>query len=214
MFHHGDSAVSVAAPSRAKAVPEAFLGDVRPDCRLSDRHGGQTGFAGKQNQVCLAHLRRDLQFAADQGETVLAPGLVKPIGRACRIGRRRGRLGDATLKACAARLERDLDAILAHEPTGKPGRELKRMLRKIRRHLFVFVTNRAAEPANNGSERALRRSRDIPESHQRLPQPVGRQTLRRHSLHPRNRPPPRHQRPRRHPPHPAKPNPGWASLRE
>jgi transposase len=156
VFHHGDSAAFVAAPSWAKTVPQAFLGEVRPDYWLSDRYGGQMGFARKENQVCLAHLKRDLQYALDQGEEVLAPGLIALIGKACRIGRKRSRLGDATLKAYAAKLEAGLDAILAREPTSKPGRKLKRMMRKIRRHLFVFVTTREIEPTNNGSERALR----------------------------------------------------------
>ncbi|MFN0194776.1 MAG: IS66 family transposase [Aestuariivirga sp.] len=156
VFHHGDSAAFVAAPSRAKTVPEAFLAGARPDYWLSDRYGGQMGFAKIENQVCLAHLKRDLQFARDSGDEVLAPGLIALVGKACRIGRRRSRLGDATLKAYAARLEAGLDAILARQPTGKPGRKLKRMMRKIRRHLFVFVANREIEPTNNGSERALR----------------------------------------------------------
>jgi transposase len=156
VFHHAGSAVFVAAPSRAKTVPEAFLDGVRPDYWLSDRYGGQMGFAKKENQVCLAHLKRDLQFALEQGEEVLAPSLITLIGKACRIGRRRSRLSDATLKAYAAKLDLSLDAILAHEPTSKIGRKLKRMMRKIRRHLFVFVANREIEPTNNGSERALR----------------------------------------------------------
>ena len=33
---------------------------------------------------------------------------------------------------------------------------VQRVIKKIRRHLFVFVTNRAIPPTNNGSERALR----------------------------------------------------------
>ncbi|MBA3518789.1 MAG: transposase, partial [Rhizobiales bacterium] len=36
------------------------------------------------------------------------------------------------------------------------GQKLHRVVKKIRRHMFVFMTNRAIEPTNNGSERALR----------------------------------------------------------
>ena len=156
VFHHEDSAVFVASDTRAKTVPETFLGNFRPDYWLSDRYGGQLGFARKENQVCLAHLLRDIQVARDQGDEVLAPTLLHLIGRACRIGRRRSRLADVTLKSYSARLEASLDAIMAKTPTGKPGRKLKRMIRKIRRHMFVFVTRRDIEPTNNGSERALR----------------------------------------------------------
>ena len=44
VFHHGDSAVFVAEPSRAKKVVEDFLGDFRPDYWVSDRYGGQLGW--------------------------------------------------------------------------------------------------------------------------------------------------------------------------
>lgn len=41
-------------------------------------------------------------------------------------------------------------------PAHAAGVKLQRVIKKIRRHLFVFVTNRAIPPTNNGSERALR----------------------------------------------------------
>ncbi len=75
---------------------------------------------------------------------------------ACRIGRRRERLADATLRTYAARLERHLDDLMRRTPMHAAGAKLQRVIKKIRRHLFVFVTNRAIPPTNNGSERALR----------------------------------------------------------
>jgi len=41
-------------------------------------------------------------------------------------------------------------------PTQAAGLKLQRAIKKIRRHMFVFMTNRAIPPTNNGSERALR----------------------------------------------------------
>jgi transposase len=156
VFHHADSAFFSAAPSRGKVAPEAFLAGHRPDFWLSDRYGGQIGFAGKENQFCLAHLMRDAQFAIDAGDAIFAPRLRHLLGRACRVGRRREHLADATLKAYAARMEADLDRVIAQAPTTPAGIALKQVIRKIRRHLFVFMTNRDIEPTNNGSERALR----------------------------------------------------------
>jgi transposase len=156
VFHHQDSAVFVAAASRARSVPETFLGEHRPRYWLSDRYGGQMGLAAGENQVCLAHLIRDARYAADAGDAVFAPALVRLLGRACRIGRKRQRLADATLKAYAARLEADLDRLMALPPVHAAGRQLQRVIKKCRRHMFVFMTNRAIEPTNNGSERALR----------------------------------------------------------
>lgn len=156
LFHHADSAVFVADPSRGKTVPEAFLAGHRPDYWLSDRYGGQIGFAARENQFCLAHFIRDAQFAIDAGDAIFAPRLRHLLGRACRVGRRRARLADATLKAYAARFEAELDRVMALAPLCPAGRKLQHVTRKIRRHFFVFVTNRELEPTNNASERALR----------------------------------------------------------
>jgi transposase len=156
VFHHKDNAVFVVEPSRGKCVPKAFLGEHRPDVWVSDRYGAQLGWAAKENQVCLSHLIRDVQYAIDAGDGIFAPGLRHLLGRACRIGRRRERLADATLKSYAARLETRLDHLMRRTPTQAAGVKLQRVVKKIRRHLFVFMTNRAIPPTNNGSERALR----------------------------------------------------------
>ncbi|HKM83843.1 MAG TPA: transposase, partial [Candidatus Acidoferrum sp.] len=55
VFHHRDSAVFVADKHRSKAVVETFLGGWRPDYWISDRYGGQMGWAKREHQVCLAH---------------------------------------------------------------------------------------------------------------------------------------------------------------
>jgi transposase len=156
VFHHEDSALFVARPTRAKTVVADFLGSVRPDFWVSDRYGGQRGWANKANQVCLAHLIRDVQYVEDSGDNVFAPKLRHLLGRACRIGQRRPRLADATLKTYAARLEANLDNLMALLPAHEAGCKLQRVVKKIRRHMFVFVTNRDIPATNNGSERALR----------------------------------------------------------
>ena len=156
VFHHKDSAVFVADPSRGKGVVASFLGEWRPAFWVSDRYGGQLGWAAKENQVCLAHLIRDVQYAIDAGDGILAPALRHLLGRACRIGRRREQLVDATLRTYATRLESRLDDIMRRAPAHAAGVKLQRAIKKIRRHLFVFVTHRHIPPTNNGSERALR----------------------------------------------------------
>ena len=156
VFHHDDSALFVAAPSRAKKVVADFLGDFRPDFWVSDRYGGQMGWANVNNQVCLAHLMRDVQYAIDAGDDIFAPELRHLLGRACRIGRRRQRLADATMKTYAARLHARLDELMRLAPAHEAGVKLQRMIKRTRQYLFVFVTNRDIPATNNGSERALR----------------------------------------------------------
>ena len=78
------------------------------------------------------------------------------LGRACRLARPREKLADATLKAYAVRLDARLDDLMRLQPAHAAGVKLQGVIRKIRWHMFVFMTNRAIPPTNNGSERALR----------------------------------------------------------
>jgi len=156
VFHDGDTAMFVADPHRTKAVVETFLGEWRPDYWISDRLGSQKGFAKEGHQFCLAHLIRDVQYAIDEGDSVLGPGLQGLLKRACAIGRRRENLADSTLKAYEADLNRRLDRLLSLTPVHKAGRKLQQTFKEIRSHLFLFVTNRRLTATNNGSERALR----------------------------------------------------------
>ena len=156
VFHHADSACFVIRPSRGKVVVGEFLGDVRPAVWISDRLGAQMGWATRDQQVCLAHLLRDVQYAIDAGDAAFAPGMKHLLQRAVRIGRRRPTLSDATLLAYHARLERSLDQLLKPEPTTKAGLKLQRIIKRFRQSLFVFLTDRAVSPTNNGSEQALR----------------------------------------------------------
>jgi transposase len=156
VFHHGDDAYFLTHPRRSKMAVEQFLGPARPDFWVSDRFGAQNGWAKKEHQICLAHLLRDTQFVIDEGDEIFAPELRHLIGRACRIGRRRHRLADASLKIYLGRLEADLDQLLALTPTHAAGVKWRATIEKLRRHLFVFMSNRAVPPTNNESERALR----------------------------------------------------------
>jgi transposase len=156
VFHHDDSACFVIRPSRGSAVVEEFLGEFRPDFWVSDRYAAQMGWATKEQQVCLAHLLRDVQYAIDAGDTAFAPGIKLLLQRAVGIGRRRPRLADTTLQAYAGTLERQLTALLRIAPNHAAGEKLLRVIKRFRQHLFVFVTNRDVPATNNGSEQALR----------------------------------------------------------
>jgi len=56
-FHHDDSTVFVVEPPRGKKVVKGFLGAFRPDFWVSDRYGGQMGWAttGKPSLSCSSH---------------------------------------------------------------------------------------------------------------------------------------------------------------
>jgi len=154
----GQTAVlHVIGESRGKKVVAGVMGKARPDVWVSDLYGAQQGH-GKDWQVCLAHQRRDIQYAIDEGDNVFAPALLRLILRACAIGRRRDRLKDTTLVQYGRELDRRLDRIMKLEPKGQAGNKLKQRMRRIRAHLFTFVTHRAVPPTNNAAERCLRPS--------------------------------------------------------
>lgn len=156
VFHHGDSACFVIHRNRSRAVVEEFLGEYRPDFWVSDRLAAQMNWAKVEHQVCLAHLIRDVQYAIDAGDAAFAPGVHALLKDACAIARRRDNLADATLRSYAYKLDARLDALLKIAPQGTQGEKLKRMIKKYRRHFFVFLQNRAIPPTNNGSEQAIR----------------------------------------------------------
>ena len=156
VFHNGDSACFLIRPSRGKAVVGEFLGAVRPDFWVSDRLAAQMGWARTGHQACLAHLLRDVQYAIDAGDFSFAPGIKNLLKQAVAIGHRRDRLAASTLAVYAAKLEAKLDRLLQIEPANREGQKLLRVIKRYRQNLFVFVTNRAVPPTNNGSEQALR----------------------------------------------------------
>jgi transposase len=133
-----------------------FLGAFRPEIWVSDRLAAQMGWATTAHQVCLAHLRRDVQYAIDAGDNTFAPAVAKLLRQAITIAHRREHLADSTLKLYAGRLERKLDDILTLPPAHAQGDKLKRVIKKYRQNLFVFVTRRDVPPTNNASEQAIR----------------------------------------------------------
>ena len=75
------------APRRARSVAEEVLGGHQPEVWVSDRYGGQQEL-GKQHQVCLAHVLRDVQYAIDSGDTIFAPKIRDHLRWAIRVGKR------------------------------------------------------------------------------------------------------------------------------
>jgi transposase len=152
-----DAVLHRIVPSRSGRVVGEVLAGHRPRARVSDRWSGQLGHAGR-HQICLAHVLRDVQYAIDGGDAVLAPALRKLLRWAVRIGRRRDRLKDSTLKSYHAQAERRLDDLLRRAPPTPAGQALRAQTKRWRVGFFVFLQDRAVPATNNASERALRPS--------------------------------------------------------
>lgn len=145
------------APRRAKSVAEEMLGGHQPEVWVSDRYAGQQDLA-QAHQVCLAHVLRDVQYAIDSGDTVLAPKIRDLLRWAIAIGKRRSQLKDGTLKAYAAKADRRLDALLGTPAAHPAGKILQRQIKAWRTKFFVFLADRDVPPTNNVSEREIRPS--------------------------------------------------------
>jgi transposase len=130
-------------PGRSGRVVGEVLAGHRPRTWVSDRWSGQLGHAAC-HQVCLAHVLRDVRYALDGGDAVLAPALRELLRRAVRIGWRRDRLKDGTLRGYHARAERRLDDLVRRAPPPTPaGRALLAQTKRRRAGFFVFLHDRA-----------------------------------------------------------------------
>ena len=76
--------------------------------------------------------------------------------RAVLLARRRAELKASTRLEYRRRLGRDLDAVLALQPSHRHGRRLRKRYLAVRESLFTFLEHPEAPPDNNRSERDLR----------------------------------------------------------
>lgn len=155
VFQNDDVVLHVIRKSRGRAVVTEVLDGHRPALWVSDLYAAQQGHAAAW-QVCLAHQLRDCRYAIEAGDAVFAPRMKRLILRAFTVAKRRRELACSTRRAYKARLERDLDAIMALAPTHEDGRRLRKRYGKCRDSLFTFLDHPEIAPDNNSSERALR----------------------------------------------------------
>ena len=141
----------------ARSVAEEVLGGHQPDVWVSDRYAGQQEL-GKEHQVCLAHVLRDVQYAIDCGDTAFAPKIRDHLRWAIRIGKRRSSLKDTTLAAYAAKADNLLTRLVQMPVAHPAGRVLLKQIKAWRSKFFIFLTNRNVPATNNISEREIRPS--------------------------------------------------------
>lgn len=145
------------APRRARSVAEEVLGDHQPKVWVSDRYAGQQEL-GREHQVCLAHVLRDVQYAIDCGDTIFAPQIRDHLRWAIRIGKRRHELKDTTLASYAAKADHKLTRLMRAPVAHPAGKVLLKQVKAWRAKFFVFLTNRDVPATNNISEREIRPS--------------------------------------------------------
>ena len=129
VFRCQDAVVHHAVPSRAGAVVNEVMAGHRPLVWLSDRYSAQQGHGDRQ-QTCLAHLSRDVAYAVEASDDLIASRFKWWLDRAFGLARRLTELAASTLARKRRELEQDLDAILKASATGDLAPALQARMRR------------------------------------------------------------------------------------
>ena len=156
VFRCEEAVVHHAAPTRGACVVHEIMDGHRPAVWLSDRYSAQQGHADRQ-QTCLAHLARDIAYACEAGEDLLAMRLRLWVDAAFRLARTIPTLAASTVASRRRKLERSLDDILAAPAICDLARDIQSRMRRARDQLLTFASFPGrVEAHNNACERDLR----------------------------------------------------------
>ena len=153
----------LAACSRSKKVIEETFPEGFPDSILgSDRLAAQLSTVSKGNQVCLAHLLRDLNYLIEVEKTQWATDFKQVLKDAIALKNMKGHYRENDPKVVD--IEARADALLGQsfqELNWSKAHQHKSMtffkgMRKVRPALFTFLYHRLVPADNNSSERAIR----------------------------------------------------------
>lgn len=139
----------------AKVLEDRFGDSLKNMIAVSDRHGAYFKIGFLDNQICLAHLLRNLEYLNDlDKEQTWAKEVQQLLREAIHI--RNEKPTEAISSASwLQRLDELLKRNLDH--LRKEFNELKRGLIKRRDNMFKFLEDPAIPPDNNASERGIRK---------------------------------------------------------
>jgi transposase len=158
VFHSAQAVVHTASPTRGAVVVREMMDGHRPAVWISDRYTAQQGHA-TAHQTCLAHLARDVAYAAETSDDPVPWRLQLWLRSVFALAERVTDLATSTLAGKRRSLDRQLGAILAEPSRCDLTRALQAKISRARDQLLVFLAHPGTvEPTNNGSERLLRPS--------------------------------------------------------
>ena len=139
----------------AKVLEERFGDSLKNMVAVTDRHSAYFAIDFLDNQICLAHLLRNLEYLNDIDKEQTWAGEVQTLLREA-IHQRNINPGEALPKQSwlgrlDALLKRNLDNLR------KEFNELKRGIVKCRDYIFNFLENPEIPSDNNASERGIRK---------------------------------------------------------
>jgi len=148
------------SPSRGSQAIEAELSEGLPNSKLvSDRWAAQLKMRSGGNQLCLAHLLRDVRYLAEAEKEEFADKFKKLLVKVFDVRREMIEKNEVCEQAQAAELEKELNRLLAipinrerHPETAK----FHRSMLKYRNSILECIYDLEVPPDNNASERAIR----------------------------------------------------------
>jgi transposase len=156
VFRGKQAVVHHASPTRAASVVHAMMDGHRPAVWLSDRYSAQQGHAAAQ-QTCLAHLARDVAYAAEVSDDPVPWRLQLWLDRVFALSEQVTSLAASTLTAKRRALDRQLGSILSSRGACDLTRALQAKIARARAQLLTFVDRPGeVEATNNACERDLR----------------------------------------------------------
>lgn len=139
----------------AKVLEERFGDSLKKMIAVSDRHGAYFKIDFLDNQICLAHLLRNLEYLNDlDKEQTWAKDVQQLLREAIHV-RNEKPSEIIPSKSWLERLDNLLKQNLDH--LKKEFNELKRGIIKRRDNIFKFLEDPAIPPDNNASERGIRK---------------------------------------------------------
>lgn len=139
----------------AKVLEERFGESLKNMVAVSDRHSAYFAIDFLDNQICLAHLLRNLEYLNDiDKEQTWANEVQELLREAIHLRNEKPAEiipKESWLIRLDGLLKKNLDNLR------KEFNELKRGIIKCRDYIFNFLENPAIPPDNNGSERGIRK---------------------------------------------------------
>lgn len=139
----------------AKVLEDRFGDSLKNMVAVTDRHSAYFAIDFLNNQVCLAHLLRNLEYLNDIDKKQTWAKEVQTLLREAIHLRNESPEGIIPAKSWIERLDELLKKNLDH--LRKEFNELKRGLIKCRDYIFNFLENPAIPSDNNASERGIRK---------------------------------------------------------
>jgi len=155
-FQNSTNTLVVVDKSRGtKVINNTFANGFKNACVVHDNYSSYSSLECKSEQLCLAHKLRDLNYAIESDDTMLAKGLKQLLKEAIRDDKEE--LTQEQRAILKNQYDKSLEHLLSMPTLLKSETEKQvKSITKSKDKIFTFLLDENIPPDNNGSERAIR----------------------------------------------------------